>query len=143
MLRRTALLLTPLVAVGVVAAPSLAAPKSKPKPISKTYTASALPDPTSNNVGEACEPQVNPLAIHSEAFKVPAAGTLVVKLANQLDWLVAIRQNGAVVAEADGASPEVVESVSVKFKKATTISIDTCNFAGEPSIQVSYTFTYK
>ena len=139
--RRTALLVAPLALAGLAAAPALAAPK--PKPISKTYTATALPDPTSNNVGEACEPQVNPLGIHSEAFKVPAAGTLVVTLANQLDWLVAIRQNGAVVAEADGASPEVVESVSVKFKKAATISIDTCNFAGEPSIQVSYTFTYK
>jgi hypothetical protein len=143
-MKRTALVLVPLVAVAATAATAVAAPpKPKPKPITKTYTATATPDPTSSNVGEICEPQVNPTARHSEPFKVPAAGTLLVKMANTLDWSLAVRQGGDLVASSDGATPETVEQVSVKFKKATSITIDSCNFAGEPSVDVTYTFTYK
>ena len=141
-MKRTALVLLPLVAVGASAVSAVAAPP-KPKPITKTYTATATPDPTSSNVGEICDPQVNPTARHSEPFKVPAAGTLLVKMANTLDWSLAVRQGGDLVASSDGATPETVEQVSVKFKKATSITIDSCNFAGEPSVDVTYTFTYK
>jgi hypothetical protein len=125
-------------------APAVAATKSKPKPVKIAYTATALPDPTSTNpaTSEICAP-TSPSGIHHYTFKVPAAGILDINLNNTLDWSVAIRENGETLASADGGSPEVVESTSVRFKKATTVSIDTCNFAGEPEIDVTGLFTYR
>lgn len=106
-------------------------------------TASATPDPSSSNVNGTCVPTI-PSAIYRYAFKVPAAGTLEVSLNNTLDWSIAVRDAaGDSLAEADGGSPEVVETVSVRFKKGQTISIDACNFAGEPQISPTGTFTFK
>lgn len=131
-----------VVAVGS-AVPSFAA-KPKPKPITQTYTATAYPDPTSTNpsTNEICAPTL-PTAIFKHEFKIPAAGTLEVALKNKLDWSIAVREGAESLATSDGGTPEVVESTSVTFKKATTISIDTCNFAGEPNIDVNVVFTYK
>ena len=130
--------------VAVTAAGSLAPAVAGPKKTVKlSWTASATPDPSSSNVNGTCVPTI-PSAIHHYTFKVPAAGTLEVTLNNQLDWSVAVRDSaGDTLADADGGSPEVVESVSVKFKKAQTITIDSCNFAGEPQINPTGTFTYK
>ena len=131
---------TSLVAVAAAGslAPALAAP---PKPIVEKYDATATPDPTTSNVTEICDP-VTPTARHSHEFKVPAAGTLKVELGNTLDWAIGIRVNGKLVASADGGTPEVKEVVQTKFKKATVVSVDTCNFAGEPTVPVTVTFTY-
>ena len=134
--------------VGLTAAgslsPAVAAGKTKPKPIKIAYTASALPDPTSTNpaTGEICAP-TSPAAIYSHTFKVPAAGVLDIKANNQFDWSIAIREDGESLATSDGGTPTDPEATSVRFKKATTVSIDTCNFAGEPSIDVTGSFTYK
>jgi hypothetical protein len=126
--------------------PAVAATKSKPKPkpIKIAYTASALPDPTSTNpaTGEICAP-TSPAAIFSYTFKVPAAGVLQVDLNNSFDWSGAIRQDGESLTDSDGGSPQDKETMLVKFKKAGTVSIDTCNFAGEPSIDVTGLFTVK
>lgn len=122
-------------------APALAAPAKKP--VKLAYTASALPDPSSTNpvTGEICAP-TTPTGIHHFSFKVPGPGTLKVSLNNTLDWSVAVRDaRGRTLADADAASPEVAETVTLKLKKAQTVSIDTCNFAGEPSIDVTGTFT--
>lgn len=122
-------------------APAMAAPKKKP--IKLAWTASATPDPTSTAVAGVCTPTI-PSGIHHYAFKVPAAGTLEVTLNNTLDWSVAVRDaKGESLADADGGSPQDVETVSVKFKKGQTISIDTCNWAGEPQIKPTGTFTFK
>ena len=121
-------------------APAVAAPKRKP--IKLAWTASATPDPSSSNVNGTCVPTI-PTAIHHHTFKVPAAGTLEVTLNNTLDWSVAIREGDETLVDADGGSPEIVETVSIKFKKATTVSIDSCNFAGEPQISPTGTFTFK
>ncbi len=140
-----------VLAIGLVAAtaagalsPAVAATKPKPKPIKIAYTASALPDPTSTNPvsGEICAP-TSPAAIYSYTFKVPAAGMLDIKANNQFDWSIAIREGGESLATSDGTTPTDAEATSVRFKKATTVSIDTCNFAGEPSIDVTGLFTYK
>lgn len=143
-----------LVSVGLIAAvavgsatPSLAVgkAKSKPKPITMTYTASAYPDPTSTNPATkgVCTPTL-PTAIDKHAFTVPAAGTLEVKLGNKLDWSLAVREGADTLATSDGSgSPADPESTIVSFKKKTTISIDSCNNEGEPSIPVTVTFTYK
>ena len=126
-------------------APAVAATKAKPKPIKIAYTASALPDPSSTNpaTGEICAP-TSPAAIYSYTFKVPAAGILDVAANNQFDWSIAVRDaDGESLATSDGGTPTDPEATSVRFKKATTVSIDTCNFAGEPEIDVTGLFTYK
>lgn len=133
-----------LVASGVTTQ-ATGAMKAKPKPIVGSYEATATPDPTSTSLitGEVCVPTI-PTAKFSHTFKVPARGTLFVDLQNSLDWSLAIRDaDGDVVASADGGSPEVKESTSAGFKKKQTVTIDACNFLGEPTITVKYKFVYK
>lgn len=142
-MRARTVLAAGLVAVTAVGSlsPALAAPKKKP--IKLAWKAQATPDPTSTAVAGACTPTV-PSAIHHYTFKVPAAGTLEVALNNSLDWSGAIRTAGGETLQAvDGGSPNDAEVLSVKFKKAQTISIDTCNFAGEPEISPTGLFTFK
>jgi hypothetical protein len=126
------------VAAAGTLAPALAAP---PKPITQKYTANATPDPTTTTPGgEICDP-VTPTAKHSTEFKVPAAGTLKVELGNTLDWAIGIRSGGKLLASADGTSPETKEVAQTKFKKGAVVSIDVCNFAGEPAVPVTVTYT--
>ena len=117
-------------------APALAAP---PKGFEKKYDAQATPDPTTSNVTEICDP-ATPTAKHSTEFKLPAAGTLKVSLDNTLDWAIGIRVGGKLVASADGGTPEVKEVAQTKFKKATVVTVDVCNFAGEPVVPVTVTY---
>ncbi|MFN2540129.1 MAG: hypothetical protein ABR549_18530 [Mycobacteriales bacterium] len=144
-----------LAAVGVVglvaAAPavpaSAAKAKPKPKPIHGSFVAQATPDPTSDTpepVGKGkCSP-VTPTARVTKAFTVPAKGTLSVLLNNKLDWSGDIRDtDGTVEADADGELPTTPETMTVSFRKRTPVVIGVCNFSGEPSITVTYTFTYK
>ena len=126
------------------ASPALAA-KPKPKPIKGSFTATANPDPTSNNPGVdtgTCNP-TTPTARVTKAFTVPAAGTLEVKANNMLDWTLDLRDAGGVIADSDGTDPDSAESMVVKFKKKTVVTIGACNFAGEPTITPTYVFTYK
>ena len=119
--------------------PALAGPT--PKPIEKTYTASATPDPTPI-LGEICQPTV-PSARHTTPFKVPAAGTLAITIKMQGDWALGLRtKSGSVLGASDGPSPTDAESIQHKFKKATDVLIDACNFAGGLTAQVTYTFTF-
>ena len=75
---------------------------------------------------------------------MPAAGTLHVELANQLDWaLVVLDTDGFSEGESDGSGPTDHEAVDLPFKKKQKVTIRTCNFAGEPQVNVSYVFTYK
>jgi len=125
--------------------PALAA-KAKPKPITGTYTAAATPDPTSTDVAGGafiCKPKL-PGGKDSHAFKVPAAGNLHVEFANMLDWSLAVRDaQGNDLATSDGGTPDVKEMADVFFKKGQAITIDACNFSGEPTVKVTYTFTFK
>ena len=134
---------TSLVAVAAAGtlSPALAGPAKKP--ITKTYEVGPLtPDPTPI-AGDICDP-VTPTARHSEPFKVPAAGRLKVDIEFVGDWALAMRDSkkGTRLAESDGASPETPESMDVKFKRATEVFIDSCNFAGAPTATVTYTFTF-
>jgi hypothetical protein len=144
-------LLASLTLVGLVAAvpalPASAKPKPKPKPIHGSFVAQATPDPTSDQpapVGKGkCAP-VTPTARATKAFTVPAAGTLAVQLNNKLDWSGDIRDSdGTVETDTDGGFPQDPEAMEVSFKKRTPVVIGACNFSGEPSITVTYTFTYK
>jgi hypothetical protein len=135
----------------VTAAPALPAnaakPKPKPKPIHGSFTATATPDPTSDAPAPAgkgkCAP-VTPTARATKAFTVPAAGTLHVALNNKLDWSGDIRDtDGTVETDTDGSLPTSPEVMDVSFKRRTPVVIGACNFSGEPSITVTFTFTYK
>jgi hypothetical protein len=146
-MRRTLSVALALGLAAGAATPSLAATKKKPKPIKGSYTAQAMPDPTNNNVRDICDGALNSggnVSRFDKAFTVPAAGTLTVAMANTLDWgLVVLDPDGYSEGESDGSTPTDVESVSIPFKKKQKVTIRTCNFAGEPEVNVSYTFTYK
>lgn len=141
----TTLGLVGVLVAGGITTQALGATKPKPKPIVGSYEATATPDPTSTSptTSEICVPTI-PTAKFSHTFKVPAKGTLFVDLQNSLDWSMAIRDaDGDVVASADGDFPDVKESTAATFKKKQTVTIDACNFAGEPTITVKYKFVYK
>lgn len=146
---RTAVV-TALVAVVAVgsATPSFAAKaKPKPKPIVGSFKATATPDPTSDvpaPVGKGkCAPKT-PTARVTYAFTAPAAGTLHVALNNKLDWSADIRDaDGSVETDSDGDKPTAAEAMDLSVKKKTPLVIGVCNDEGEPTLTVTYTFTYK
>jgi hypothetical protein len=140
---RTATLAVAVLAVGAVAAPGALA---APKPITKTYTATApMPDPTNVGGGYSVCAQNVPQSFHTEEFKVPAAGTLKVELTDyEVDWdllLMDGKDNEIGYSGSGGVGgPEIVQ---VKFKKAGLVKIVACNWSGGPTGTVTYTFTYK
>jgi hypothetical protein len=146
-MNRTAALVVGALAVSTVAAPhALAAPK-KPKPITKTYTATApTPDPTNNVPGaySVCAQNV-PGSFDTQTFKVPAAGLLHIELTDyQVDWdLLLMDSDKSELAGSGSGGVNGPEVIDVKFKKPQTVSIVACNFSGGPTGKVSYTFTYK
>ena len=128
--------------VAVIAAGTLAPASAGPKPITKTYTATApTPDPTPI-AGDICDPLL-PSAKHEEKFTVPAAGTLKVTAKHELDWALALLDGtGKRLAESDSGDPVAQESMQVKFKKKTDVVIRSCNFAGPPTAEITYVFTF-
>lgn len=146
-MRRALPVLLCITLTGLAAAPSLAATKKKPKPITGSYVAQALPDPSNNNVRDTCDGALNSggnVSRVDKAFTVPAAGTLHVATANTLDWaIVVLDKDGYSLGESDGTSPDSKEATDVPFKKKEAVTIRVCNFAGEPQVTVSYRFTYK
>ena len=145
---RTALT-TGLVAVLAVGsfAPAFAGPK--PKPIQKSYTATAsTPDPTPM-AGEICDPKL-PGAKHEAPFTVPYAGMLTVKIHGfQGDWALGVLDSdGAMIASHDndvtaGDAVDAPSEVQIKFKKKTTVTIRGCNFAGGPTATVDISLIPK
>ena len=149
-MNRTAVLLVGALAVVGATAPSSGAapkPKPKPKPITKTYTATApVPDPT-NVAGQGytvCAMTL-PQSFQKEAFRVPAAGTLVVTATEYgPDWdLLLLDSKDEEIGSAGSAEDFQPETMSVRFKKAQDVTIVACNWAGTPTAKISYTFTYK
>ncbi|HVF20556.1 MAG TPA: hypothetical protein VNA14_09965 [Mycobacteriales bacterium] len=124
----------------VVAMPASAAP---PKPMSETYTANGLPDPTPI-AGTTCVPTL-PTSRHSKVVTIPAAGTLELRMANAtpaLDWSVAILDSkGRMLGCTDGGTPETVEVVKVKIKTAGKYTLASNNFAGTPTCTMKWTYT--
>ena len=146
---RTALAtgLVGLLAAGSLA-PAVAAP-AKPKPIKKSYQATAsTPDPTPF-AGEICDPQL-PGAKHEAPFTIPYAGTLTVKIHSfQGDWALGLLdKDGGMIASHDndvlaGDAVDSPSEVIVKFKKPTTVTVRGCNFAGGPTATVDITYVAK
>ncbi|MDT7572089.1 MAG: hypothetical protein QOE05_2263 [Actinomycetota bacterium] len=128
--------------------PAIGAPK---KTITKTYTATA-PVPGPNNAAgsdySVC-PQSVPGSFQADEFKIPAAGTLQVEVGGYTgDWDALLMDSDKSEAAASGAGgyapvaggPETIE---MRFKKAQTVTIVACNWAGGPTATVKATFTYK
>ena len=111
-----------------------------------SWSASATPDPTGDNPagGGKCNP-TTPTGRATKEFTVPGPGTLEVTLNNQLDWSGDIRDkaSGEVEGDADGGTPTDLEVMSASFKKKTVVIMGACNLEGEPSVNVTYTFTPK
>ena len=140
--RTLAVTLGVLTAATVAAHGAVAAP---PKPVTKTYTATApLPDPSNfAELGYSVCAQNVPQSYHIEEFKVPAAGTVKVVLTGfQGDWdLLLMDGAGKELAYGGALPPETDEIAQVKFKKPTVLQIVACNWAGGPTGEVTYTYT--
>ena len=142
-------------AVALVAAgthsPASAKPKKKP-PITKSYsmTLPPLPDPLPS--GTSCTREaVGSVFFHDEKITTTGAGTLTAEVSGFAgDWDITVFDPDGVAAIADGTStgggaPATAgkDTVVASWKKPTTITVRTCNFAGSPQAKGSYTFTYK
>lgn len=143
--RTAALTVAGLAVVAIAAPPALAAPKKKS--FTKTYAVTApAPDPT-NYAGQGysvCAQNV-PGSFNKTTIKVPAAGTLAVELSGfEGDWdLLLLDSDDAELATGGSSSLGGSEVADARFKKAQTVSIVACNWAGTPNATVKYTFTFK
>ena len=139
-MNRTVVTAAVLVAVGTLALPSSAAPKKKP--ITKTYTATAVP----SGVGltSYCDGLPTTTDKHLEVFKAPAAGTIKVALTGATgDWdALLMDAAGTRLAYSANLGPGD-ESYSYKIKKAGSYTLMSCNGLGSPTATVKYTFTYR
>ena len=145
--RRAVPLAILVLAVGAVNAE--AAPKKKPKPITKSYTVQAFPYP-SPPTGPSCSEAPEGVGEHRETINVSGPGKLVVEVRGFTgDWDIGLYdKNGTNLAQGGGAdSPNTdtapAETLSYKSKKAQTLHIDVCNFLGSPSANVKFTYTYS
>ena len=134
-----------LVVVGT--APGIAEAKHK-KPIEKTYTATApAPDPSNflpTSTYSVCG-QAVPGSFHVEEFTAPESGTLKAELSGYVgewDFLLTDdkgRELGSSgILDVTGAP----EKITYRFKKAGTVNIIACNWAGGPTGTVKYVFTF-
>lgn len=143
---RTALAasLTVVVAAGALS-PALAAPK--PKPVMKSYTATAFPpDPSHAAVTEGICNTTNPASQHNEPFTVPFPGVIKIDMKGfQGDWDLAVYSGSALLASsAQGLADPLdrPESITLKLKKkGQKVQIRACNFSGGPTANVSYVHT--
>ena len=139
---RTVLTATLVAAVSVAGAVQAAPPKGVEKTVSYT---DPTPDPTGYTAGSDADHCRGALPMEAPiALKVPGAGTVEVSIGGfQGDWSLMITDSaGDTITGADVNPPEF-ESTSFKLKKAATVNIHPCNFAGSPQAQVTYKFTPK
>lgn len=148
MTRRLVLATVPVLALAVAAAPALGAPAKKPKPITKSWTATAFPPDPSHITGETggiCGTTL-PMSQYNEPFTVPYAGTLKVDMTGFVgDWDLAIWEKGRAVADSAQSTTEPIdrpEKITMKFKRGgAKLQIRSCNFSGGPTADVALVFT--
>lgn len=129
---RLVLAVAPLALVAVATLPSSAAPKE----MKGSYTASAAvpgaPD---------CDGTV-PGSVHKAPIKVPGPGRFTAELTGfQGDWDFFLKANGGLLSSSEGSVDATTEVVSAKIKKAGTVDIESCNWAGGPTGSVKWVFT--
>jgi hypothetical protein len=140
---RTALVASIALVAGIGSfSPALSAPK--PKPVTKSYTATAAtPGPTNVALG-VCNGDI-PGSFYDETFKAPYKGKLMVDQTGFVgDWDLGLFQDGALSAQsaqdvtADPQTPEHIEGF--KLKKGEEVVIRSCNFSGGPTANLKYVF---
>ena len=133
---RLVLAVLPVALLGAVALPSSAAPKG----MSGSYTAAAATPGAPDCDGTA------PGSLHSAPIKLPGAGRMTADLSGFAgDWDFFLFSNGAELSASAGGdiggAMDAKETVSAKIKKAGTVMIVSCNWAGGPTGAVKWTFT--
>lgn len=135
-------------AVASFAVPADAA-KRKTREMKESYTLSLpVPFPGMETVPTlfGCTDGPEDLSKDSKAIKLPAGGTLKAQVAFTGDWdLYVVDSKGTMVALAEneqtGMDPGT-EKLTWKAKKAQTVTLIACNWAGMKDATVSYVFSY-
>ena len=142
-----------VISLAVLAAASSAdaAPKKKPKPITKNYTVQAVPYPKADAETSCEEPPEQ--AVNHTTISVTGPGKLVVTVSGFTgDWDVAVfnDKTGSLLGEGSGVNADDVpphtggksEVLKYTSKKAQKLRVDVCNFAGSPTANVKLVYTY-
>jgi hypothetical protein len=140
-----------LAALAVLGATHAEAAKPKKPPITKSYSVTGVPHPYPPS-GPSCSDSAEGTSEHRETINVTGPGKLVVT-ANGFsgDWDIGLYDksntnlsmgSGTDTPPADPTAPgeEILKYTS---KKAQTLNIDVCNFAGSPTAQVKFVYTYS
>ena len=149
--RRVATVATLAVLAAGAYAPATAAPKQKP--VTKAYDMQLLPVPDPPSGTPSCNrAELEGISIHSETLKTTGPGTLKVKVNGfSGDWDISVFSGDHELegvgdgTSTGGGAPATAgeDTFEQKFKKAVTLQISICNFAGTPKAHGEYTFTYK
>jgi hypothetical protein len=148
--RRVAAVATLAVLAAGAYAPAMAAGK---KPITKSYDMQLLPVPDPPQGTPSCaRAELIGVSIHQEKLTTKGPGTLKVKVNGFAgDWDITVYSGDQELegvgdgTSTGGGAPATSgeDTFEMKFKKATTLDIRTCNFAGSPSAHGEFTFTPK
>jgi hypothetical protein len=149
--RRVAAVATLAVLAAGAYAPATAA--SKKKAVTKAYDMQLLPVPDPPAGTPSCaRDELIGISIHQEKLKTTGPGTLKVKV-NGFggDWDITVYGGDKELeGVGDGTStgggaptPAGEDTFEMKFKKAVSLDIRTCNFAGSPAAHGEYAFTPK
>jgi hypothetical protein len=143
------------VALVVLSAVGATHAEAKPKkpPITKAYDVTAAPLPMPAQGANYCVDHKDGVQKHRETLTVTGPGKLVLEITGtQGDWDSAVvDKNGFPLQASEGTSTgdpnatntgDLVDTLKWKSKKAQTVFLDVCNFAGGPKAHVTYTFTY-
>ena len=154
--RQIAALTVVTLAVAAVSATGAAAKTTKKAPpklktMKGAYSVTLVPDPTMEVQGFISDPckNVDPKSVDIRTITLPGTGTLHVVLDSpdptgkgKTDWdLVILDASGALYDKSDGGTSHE-ETYDPNMKKGK-ISIKVCNLVGEPTGNVSYTYTYR
>jgi hypothetical protein len=143
----------PLAAIAVLAVGAYAPAMAKAKPVTKSYDMQLAPIPDPPQGTPSCSrDELIGVSIHQEKLTTKGPGTLKVKVNGFAgDWditvysgdkeLEGVGDGTSTGAGAPSAAGE--DTFEMKFKKAATLDIRTCNFAGGPSAHGEYTFIPK
>lgn len=145
---RTAVPLAVAVVLASAALDASAAPK--PKPITKTYDVTGVPHPNPPT-GPSCSASPAGVSETRETIKVTGPGKLVVEVTKFTgDWDIGLYGGSGETLLAQGGGADAgntetapKETLTYKSKKAQTLYLDVCNFAGTPNATVKYVYTYS
>jgi hypothetical protein len=129
-----------MLAVGMITSGAGAKP-----PASGTWTyTDTTPDPTTlqNDATQHCEGTLptSPADVNSYPFKAKKTGVLSLTAHNSADWAMEVKDSkGNIITGTDGADVNTPENMVVTLRKGS-YEVIYCNFAGEATITVDYSF---